>query len=368
MKKIVQIEPSLGKEEKQELLEVMDSGWYTEASKTREFEKKFSNFVGIRYASAVTSGTAALFIGLKALGIGKGDEVIVPDLTFVASPNSIELAGAKPVLVDIERNSLNVDIKKIEKVITKKTKAIMPVDFNGRDPDILKIRKIAKKNNLLLIEDACQAIGSYYHNKHMGTLSDVGVFSFSTPKIITTGQGGMIVTNQKDIYEKCLSLKDFGRKFGVKQNMQKSFDHQTIGYNFKFTEFQAAIGLAQLRKLEKRIRRKREMFKKYRELLSKIEEIEFINTDLKKETLWMVDILLNTRSVRRALIKYLEKQNIQTRIFYPALHKLKPYKKSDNNFKISSNISERGLWLPSSVTLGNEDLNTVCLAIKKFFS
>jgi len=367
LKKIIQIEPSLGKEEKEELLKVIDSGWYTESSKTREFEKKFANFIGAKYASAVTSGTAALFIGLKALGIGRGDEVIVPDLTFVASPNSIEMTGAKPILVDIEKNSLNLDSSKIEKLITKKTKAIMPVDFNGRKTEIFKIREIAKKNNLYLIEDACQAIGSYYSDKHLGTLSDIGVFSFSVPKIITMGQGGMIITNDKKIYEKCLAIKDFGRDFGAKKNMKRSFEHKTIGYNFKLTEFQAAIGLAQIKKLKKRIKIKKKMLKQYTEKLSSLKDINFINTDNKTETLWMMDILLKSKHLRNNLINYLERKNIQTRIFYPPIHRLRPYKDQDSKFKICSNISDRGLWLPSSVTLNDEQLDLICNEITKFF-
>lgn len=363
----MQIEPSLGVEEKNEILKVLESGWYSEGAKTKEFEKKFAEFVGSKYSSVVTSGTAALYIGLKALGIGRGDEVIVPDLTFVASPNSIEMTGAKPVLVNIEKNSLNLDSLKIEKLITKKTRAIMPVDYNGRKTEIFKIREIAKKNNLYLIEDACHAIGSYYSNKHVGTLSDIGVFSFSVPKIITTGQGGIIITNDKKIYEKCLAIKDFGRDFGAKKNMRRAFEHKTIGYNFKFTEFQAAIGLAQIKKLKKRIKIKKKMLKQYTEKLSSLKYINFINTDSKTETLWMIDILLKSKHLRNNLINYLERKNIQTRIFYPPIHRLGPYKDSDSKFRISSNISDRGLWLPSSITLNDEQLDLICNEITKFF-
>lgn len=367
MKRIFQIEPSLDNDEKKGILEVMDSGWYTEAKKTREFEKKFAEFTGSKYAISVTSGTTALYVGLKSLGIGKGDEVIVPDFTFVASPNSIEMTGAKPVLADIDKKNLNIDPAQIEKLISKKTKAIMPVDFNGRKIDISKMRELAKKNNLFLIEDACHAIGSYYNNKHMGTLSDVAAFSFSIPKIITTGQGGMIITNKKEIYEKCVAIKDFGRELGAKKNMFKAFEHNTIGYNFKFTEFQAAIGLAQLRKLTKRIKQKRSMFKKYFEELNKIKNIEFIETDLKNETPWMIDILIKSKKDRNNLISHLEKDKIQTRIFYPPIHRLTPYRLSDKKFETTSIISDKGLWLPSSISLTNSELKFVCAKIKKYY-
>ena len=367
MKRINQIEPSLDNAEKKELMSVIDSGWYTESSKTKEFERMFASFVGAKYACAVTSGTAALYVGLKALGIGNGDEVIVPDLTFVACPNSVEATGAKPILVDIEKNALNLDLNKISKSVSKKTRAIMPVDFNGRPVDLKILREFVDKKDIMLIEDAAHAIGCYYNKKHLGTTSDIGIFSFSTPKIITTGQGGMIVTNNKQIYERSMALKDFGRKVGIKKEMKKAFAHSSIGYNFKFTEFQAAVGIAQMKKLEKRIIKKRKMFKKYYDLLSEINQINFVYTNLEKTTPWMVEILLQSKTVRNKLIKHLEKRNIGTRIFYPPIHRLNPYKQSDLKFKITSDIADRGLWLPSSVTLTNNDIQIICNIIKKFF-
>lgn len=201
----------------------------------------------------------------------------------------------------------------------------------------------------------------------MGTLSDVGVFSFSTPKIITTGQGGMIVTNEKSIYEKCKALKDFGRPFGAKKDMRKAFDHPTIGYNFKFTEFQAAIGLAQMRKSKTRIERKKEMFRKYNIALGNIKEIGFIKTDLDKNTPWMIDIILQSKRRKDQLIKHLMKKGIGTRIFYPPIHRLKPYKAPDNIYGTTSDIADRGLWIPSSTTLTDNELEFVCDEIKQFF-
>ena len=353
-------------DEKKELISVINSGWFTEASKTRQFEKMIADFVGVKYACAVTSGTTALYVGLKALGIGRGDEVIVPDLTFVASPNSVEEVGAKPVLIDIEQNSLNIDLKKIKHAITKRTKAIMPVDFNGRGIDIKNITELANKHNLSLIEDAAHGLGCFYNKKHVGTMSDIGIFSFSTPKIITTGQCGMIVTNNKKLYEKCKSVKDFGRKSGTKQNMRMAFEHPTIGYNFKFTEFQAAIGIAQMKKLRKRMIIKKKMFRIYEELLSKLSFVNFIKTDLDIVTPWMVDVLVDSKRKRDAIIKHLEKNHVETRIFYPPIHRLSPYKDKDMKFKVASKISDRGIWLPSSVTLKESDIEYVCKKIISF--
>ena len=353
-------------DEKKELISVVNSGWFTEASKTRQFEKMFADFVGVKYACAVTSGTTALYVGLKALGIGKNDEVIVPDLTFVASPNSVEAVGAKPVLIDIKQNSLNLDLKKIKKTITKRTKAIMPVDFNGRAIDIKNISELANQHNLSLIEDAAHGLGCFYDKKHVGTMSDIGIFSFSTPKIITTGQGGMVVTNNKKLYEKCKAVKDFGRKPDTKRNMRMAFEHPTIGYNFKFTEFQAAIGIAQMRKLKKRMIFKKKMFRMYEELLSKLSSVNFIETDLDRVTPWMVDILMDSKRKRDGMIKYLEKNQVETRIFYPPIHRLPPYMDKDMKFKITSEISDRGIWLPSSVTLEEKDIEYVCRKIISF--
>ena len=367
MKKIYQIQPSMDKSEKKELISVIDSGWFTEAKKTKEFEKMFAEYTNCKYACAVTSGTAGLYLGLNALGIQKNDEVIVPDLTFVASPNSIQANGAKPVLADIDPNTFNLDTDILEKKITKKTKAIMTVNFKGRTTNIKILKEIAQKNNLKLIEDAAHSLGSYYKKKHQGTLGDIGVFSFSTPKIISTGQGGMIITNNKKLYERCMELKDFGRSMGVKKKMMSSFEHKTIGYNFKFTEFQAAVGISQMKKLSKRIKIKKNMFSLYHELLNKISGIEFIETDLDKITPWMIDIVLKNKKKKIGLINFLEKNMIETRIFYPPIHKLTPYREKNKKYPITTDISDRGLWLPSSVNLKHEEIDFISKKIREFF-
>ena len=229
------------------------------------------------------------------------------------------------------------------------------------------LNEIAKKNDLRIIEDAAHSLGSHYGKKHQGNQSDLGVFSFSTPKIITTGQGGMIVTNNKNLYEKCMELKDFGRKIGAKKKMISAFDHDEIGYNFKFTEFQAAVGISQMKKLSNRIKIKKKMFKMYQEELENISDIEFVGTDLKKITPWMTDIILKNKNARLKLITFLKKNNIETRIFYPSIHKLKPYFTNNKKFPVSSEISDKGLWLPSSTTLTDKQINFICKEIKNFF-
>ena len=366
LKNIQQFEPSLGEEEKKELLEVIDSGWFTESKKTREFERLISEYVGRKYAVATTSGTVALYIAIKALDIKQDEEVIIPDLTFVASPNSVIMAGGKVSLVDIDQKNLGLDIDKTKNLVSTKTRGIMPVDFNGRSPDLVSLKEFTEKNNLFLVEDACHTIGSFYNNRHMGYYSDVGIFSFSTPKIITTGQGGILVTDDKELYEKFRMIKDFGRDVDKKHEMKKAFDHVEIGFNFKFTEFQAAIGIAQMKKLPKRINHKKRMFEIYQENLSNVKGVEFLETDLKSVIPWFNDILLPNKEIRDKLIDHLSQNNVQSRMFYPPIHMLKPYENYPGSFENTITISDRGLWLPSSSFLEDDDIIRVCQEIKNF--
>lgn len=361
VKRINQIEPWLDKKEQNAVLKYLKSGaWLTEFKKTREFEKLISEFVGAKYCSVLSNGTVSLFVALSALGIGRGDEVIVPDYTMIASANAIVLSGAKPVLVDIDYKDLCLDFKETKKAITQKTKAIMLVSINGRCPEIEKFVNLAKEKNIFLIEDAAQSLGSFFGGKHLGTFGDIGSFSFSMPKVITTGQGGALVTNNKEIYEKILELKDFGRKTaGIDV-------HESIGYNFKFTDLQAVIGIEQIKKLEWRIKRKKEIYNIYKSQLEDIKEIEFIKTDTNDTSLWFIDVLV-PENKREGLAKFLEENNIGSRIFYPAIHTQEPYKKNKGNFEKSEIVSKKGLWLPSSSFLSDKDIKYVCNKIKHFF-
>lgn len=354
---ISQIEPWIGKEEIQEVTKVLKSGWITEADKTREFEGSIASFVGSKYANALSNGTVTLFTGLKALGVGAGDEVIVPDFTMVASPNSVVMAGAKPVFVDIKKEDLCIDLAEVEKKITKKTKAIMPVAVNGRAPDMDALVDVSKKRKIFIIEDAAQAFGSYYKKKHLGTIGDIGSFSFSTPKVITTGQGGALVTDNKEFNDKIIRIKDFGR---INRNSQ---DHDEIGYNFKFTDIQAAVGVAQMKKLSWRLKRKKEMYKLYKDCLKSVSKVKFIKTDLLKTSPWYIDIIVEDPI---SLNKYLKSKNIGTRLFYPAIHTTKPYL-GFGKFPNSSWASAHGLWLPSSSFLSNADILSICNHIRNFY-
>ncbi len=359
MKRINQVEPWVGEEEKKELIETVDSGWITEAAKTRQFERMVAEYVGSRYALAVNNGTVSLVIATLALGIGQGDEVIVPDFTMIASANAVILAGATPVLVDIDRETLCISLEAAEAAITPRTKAIMPVPLNGRYPNMDALLELAKKRNLFVIEDSAQALGSRYKGKHLGTFGDIGSFSFSTPKVITTGQGGMLVTDSEELRNKMYQLKDFGRL------ARADFYHEALGYNFKFTDFQAAVGIAQMRKLPWRVNRKKEMYRLYKRRLEGIDGIRFIDINLEDTSPWYIDIMVENG--REDLASYLREKEIGTRPFYPSLHSMPPYAHVKGDFKNSEYVARTGLWLPSSSFLTDEDIERVCTEIKNYF-
>lgn len=362
MKTINQMEPWIGEEEKTAMMEYLDSGgWLTEFKKTREFEQLIGDYVGSKYVSVVNNGTVSLIIALMALGIKGEDEVIVPDYTMIASCNAIVLAGAKPVLIDIAPENLCLDLDLAEKAVTPKTKAIMFVSINGRCPDMEKVLALASTYNLHLIEDAAQSLGCRFNGKHLGTFGDVGSFSFSSLKVITTGQGGALVTDNEELFRKISMIKDFGRTQGGVDY------HEIMGFNSKFTDLQAVIGIQQMKKLEWRVKRKKEMYRLYHDLLQDIEQIKLINTNLEDCCPWFIDILVNGDDERSDLAKFLGEKAIVTRPFYPTIHSQPPYSHVKGQFNASDYISKHGLWLPSSSFLSDEDIERICAEIKNHF-
>ncbi|MBI4089542.1 MAG: DegT/DnrJ/EryC1/StrS family aminotransferase, partial [Candidatus Levybacteria bacterium] len=277
--------------------------------------------------------------------------------TMVASPNAVLMAGARPVFVDIERENLCLNLEEVVGRITKKTKAIMSVPINGRSPDMERLMAIAREHKLFILEDAAQALGSRYKGKHLGTFGDIGSFSFSTPKVITTGQGGALVTNSKQLSDKIIRIKDFGR---IDRNSQ---DHDEIGFNFKFTDIQAALGIAQMKKLKWRLRRKKEMYGVYQDCLKNVAQVKFLPTDLTQTSPWFIDIVVDDPI---KLSHYLKSKNIGTRLFYPAVHTTKPYK-GQEKFPNSLWAAAHGLWLPSSTFLADSDIISICQRIKEFY-
>ncbi|MFH0852560.1 MAG: DegT/DnrJ/EryC1/StrS family aminotransferase [bacterium] len=358
MKFIHQTEPSYGREEIKAVSDYLNSGgWLMEFKKTREFEEMIARFCGARYCSVVSNGTVSLFVALRALGVGSGDEVIVPDITMAATPNAVILAGAKPVFVDIEEKSLCLDVEKVTEAINKKTKAVMHVSLNGRAGELAKLKKLCSKKHVYLIEDAAQSLGSFYRGRHLGTFGVIGSFSFSAPKIITTGQGGALVTNDVKIFEKIKRIKDFGR-------LQGGADfYEEVGWNFKFTDLQAVFGVAQMKKIKARMTKKKKIFALYRKLLAGVKQIKFIGTDLKQTTPWFADIFVPDR---KKLIAFLKDEQIGSRPIYPALHSQPAYKKP-GRYPIAEKIAKTGLWLPSSVSLTENQVKLICNKIKNFY-
>ena len=354
------MEPSFDDNERLALDEYMKSGgWVTEFKKTREFEEKIAQYVGTDFCSVMSNGTVSLTVALLACGITRDDEVIVPDYTMVATPNSVELIGAKAVFVDIDSETLCMDFDKMKAAITDKTKAVILVSINGRYPkDLLAFVDFCKEKGLYLIEDAAQSLGSKFNGKHLGTFGDVGSFSFSAPKIITTGQGGALVTNDAELYDKIKKIRDFGRASG-------GSDHYLVkGWNFKFTDIQAVIGIEQMKKLPERVERKKQMGKLYDEYLIGIPGITQLCNNYDNTTPWFFDILCEKRE---ALMLHLREKGIGTRPFYPALHS-EPAYGYPGSYPNAEMVAKKGLWLPSSCKLRDEQIEYVCSCIRRFYS
>ena len=357
----MQMRPNFGLEEKKAICDYLDEdGFMTEFKRTALFEKMLADFTGAKHCIVVNNGTVSLTLAALALNISHGDEVIVPNYTMIATPNSVKLLGAKPVFVDVERETLCMDFEKMKLAVTKKTKAIILVTANGRYPHsgIDQFSNFARINGIKLIEDAAQSLGSYYPNKlHIGTVGEIGSFSFSAPKIISTGQGGALITNDDELADKIRKLKDFGRSGGGNDI------HDSIGFNFKFTELQACLGIEQLKKLEYRVNKKKEMYQKYKDALFDIPDINLFDNDIKNTSPWFIDITANKRD---DLSKFLKLKNIGTREMYGPINKQLAYK-IPGSFPVADYIGQYGLWLPSSVDLSDDEIDYIADSIRSFY-
>lgn len=350
-------EPWLGEEELTQITEVIKSKWIAEGEKTREFEKLIATLCGTKHAVAVSNGTVALYIGLRVLGVGEGDEVIVPDFTFIASANSIKLAGATPVFVDIDEKTFNIDPQSTQRAITKRTKAIMPVHIYGQAADMDRVGEIARKHNLYIVEDAAQGIGVKFNGKPVGGFGDIGCISFYADKTITTGEGGMILTNDAKLAEQCILMKNQGRL------RAGAYVHPHIGYNFRLSDLQAAIGLAQLSKLSTMIEMKKRNEKLYRQGLADVKGVEFPYIDPRGYNVpFRINILIDDPE---GLQKFLEREGISSRRFFYPLHR-QPCYNLEGEFPNTEKAYERGLSLPSYVALSEQQILYVCEKIKSF--
>lgn len=358
---IMQMMPFFGKEEEEALTNYMKSGGFvTEFKQTEQFEKAIAEYTNAKHCVVVNNGTISLTLAALSLDINTGDEIIVPNYTMVATPNSVKLIGAKPVFVDVNIEDLCIDFNEVKKAITKKTKAIMLVSANGRYPKYIDdLIKFADEKGLSIIEDAAQSLGSYYPDgTHIGLKGEIGSFSFSAPKIISTGQGGALVTNNDEIARKLRLLKDFGRAGGGGNDT-----HESIGFNFKFTDVQAVIGLEQMKKLPTRVIRKKEIWSLYSQNLENIKEISLFDHNLEKTAPWFIDSVCDERD---KLSLFLKDNNIGTRNMYPPINHQEAYGVAGEH-PISNLIGEKGLWLPSAVQLTDDQINYITQKIAEFY-
>lgn len=355
-------QPSLGSKEKENVLECLDSTWISSKGKfISQFENSFSEFIDVKHSAGVCNGTVAIHVALLALGIGEGDEVVVPSFTYIASVNTINYTGAKAVFIDSNLKTWQIDPTKIEEKITKRTKAIMVVHLYGQPSEMDSILTIAKKHKLFVIEDCAEAFGSLYNGKHVGTFGDIATFSFFGNKTITTGEGGMVATNNSIIHEKVFHLKGQG----LAKN--REYYHDIIGYNYRMTNICAAIGCAQLEKADKLIQKKIEIANWYENKLSNLPVVFHSQVGNAKHSFWMVSILLKDSEERNKLRSHLKENGIETRpTFYP-VHLMPMYFEKGLSLPVAEDLGNRGINLPSYPDLRENDIEFVCNKIKEYY-
>ena len=362
-------QPLLDGNEKRYLLECIESGWISsEGPFIKAFEEKFAARFGRKHAIAVSNGTAALDAAIEALGIGPGDEVIMPSFTIISCVMQIVRNGAKPVLVDSDPRTWNMDVKAIEQKITPRTKAIMAVHIYGLPVDLDPLLALARKHDLKVLEDAAQMHGQTYKGKACGSFGDLSTFSFYPNKHITTGEGGMIVTDSDDLAEQCRSLRNLCFK------PESRFVHDRLGWNLRMTSMQAALGLAQLERLDEFVGRKRRMGALYQELLGDLKGVQLplASTDYADSVYWVFGLVLDESLGITAVdaMKRLAEQGIGTRPFFypmhqqPVLHKMGAIAESDH-CPVAERLYKQGFYIPSGMALTEEQIRTVAATVRR---
>ena len=360
-------QPLIAKNALKYVSDCIKTGWISSAGTyITRFEEAFAKFVGIKHAITTTNGTTALHLALATLGIGPGDEVILPDHTMFACAAAVIYTGAKPIVVDVERGTGNIDTSQIEKKFTKRTKAIMPVHIYGHPADMDPIVKLSKKYKLAIVEDAAEAHGALYKGKMVGSFGTINAFSFYANKIVTTGEGGMVVTNDDKLAQKARMLKDLAH------SPKRRFLHEEIGFNYRLTNLQAALGLAQLEEVNRFIQKKQWMAKLYNELLADIEGITLpAEKPWIRNVYWMYAMLIEDSFgiTRDELQKRLKDADIDTRTFFIPLHRqpalIKPghYTGREKDYPIADEISQRGMYLPSGLAITKKEIEMICYTI-----
>ena len=364
-------EPCLGGNEKKYVMDCMETGWISSSGKyVKAFEESFSAYCDCNYGVAVCNGTVSLHLALTALGIGKGDEVIIPNFTMIASAYAVCYTGAKPVFVDADADTWNIDTNKIEEKITKNTKAIMPVHIFGNPCNMSKIEEIAKKYNLYIIEDAAEAHGALYNGKKVGSFSDIASFSFFANKNLTTGEGGMVVMKDENYYDKCRYLKNMS--FPI--NAPRIYQHNDIGFNYRMSNIHAAIGLAQVEKADEYRDMRIKNHNLYKKYLSEVDGITFQKDEENSLNVnWMNTILLDTKKYghsKEELIEHLKNNGVDTRLLFTGMHRQKCLLDFGCNcqgeYPVTDNLTQNGFYLPSASNLSEDDIKYICNLIKEF--
>ena len=348
--------PVFNGNEKAYLNDCIDTGWVSaNGPYVQRFEAEFADYCKTKYALACSNGTVTLHLILKAMGIGPGDEVIMPALTYIATANTVKYCGATPVFVDCLPDTWNIDPAAVEKAITRHTKAIMPVHLYGLSADMTALCQIAEKYSIPIIEDAAEAHGAVWNGKRVGSIGIAGSFSFFGNKIITTGEGGMIVTNEKTLFEKMKNLRGQG------MDPNKRYWHDTIGYNYRITNMQAAVGVAQLEKISWHLQQRQRVAAAYgKAIQGRLAEYVDVQKAASPENhvYWMMSIILNDRVAksRDCVMKEMEQRGIETRpLFYP-VYQMPPYKENSASCPIAERLSSRGINLPTHAGLSNENI------------
>jgi len=365
MKRIPYTRPSITKLEIDYVTDAITNGWGERCyDYIKKFEQRFGEYLGSKYCLATSSCTGALTIALATIGVKPGDEVIVPDITWVASATPIIHLGAKPVFVDVLPDTWCINPDKIEAAITKKTKAIVVVHLYGNLAEMDEIMDIAKKHDLIVIEDAAEALGSEYKGKKAGSIADMGVFSFHGTKMVTTGEGGMLVTNNETLFQKSTMLNDHGRD----PKIRKAFWCDCLGYKFKMSNIQAALGVAQMERIEELLKRKIEIFQTYKKLLSDVKNISMNpEQEYAKNSYWMPTVIFDRKLNidREKLISHFKERGVDIRPFFYPISMFPFLKKKEENV-ISYNLYYRGINLPTYHEISEEDMKLVSNILKEF--
>lgn len=363
-----------GIEEEQAVLGVVRSRWLSMGEETQNFEKEFAEFTGAKHALAVTNATAALHMACMAVNLGPGDEVIVPSLTFVATANAVRYTGATPVFADVESEDwLTLSPASIEKNITEKTRAILVVHYAGYACDMPAIRTIAEKYNLAILEDSAHTIGSYLDGRHLGTFGEVGCFSFFSNKNMTTGEGGMVTTNDDGLADRLRVLRSHGMTsltWDRHKGHAWSYDVVDLGYNYRIDELRSAIGRAQLKKMGRFNQRRAELTRLYRDLLSElVPEVHVpFNEERGVSCHHIMPILLPEGTNRVEFMEAMKAQGVQTSIHYPPIHTFQNYKEHEEflraDLSVTENVGRREVTLPLYPLLKDEDVHTVVETVR----